>query len=201
MFTSLVHVGSGPRPVVRSTLLKVLLAAGVVCVCASASVGDASLESTGADAEIRIGNVVPYTGELAALGAMGKAESGYFDMINDAGGINGRKVRFLSYDNGSDPVDTVDLTRRLVETDKVLLLFGSFGTLGNLAVRGYLNERQAPRLFVPSGDDEWAHPERFPWTIGWPPAFRTEGRIYANYIQAYYPGKRIAVLWQRDEFG
>src|SRR5258708_27423029 len=146
MFTSLVHVGSGPRPVVRSTLLKVLLAAGVVCVCASASLGDASLESTGADAEIRIGNVVPYTGELAAFGAMGKAESGYFDMIDDAGGINGRKVRFLSYDSGSDPVEMANLTRRLVEADKVLLLFASFGTLANLAVRGSLNERQLPQL-------------------------------------------------------
>jgi len=201
MVTSLVRVGSLPRAVVPTALLKVLLAAGVVCTCASASLGDASLESTGADAEIRIGNVVPYTGELAAFGAMGKAESDYFDMIDDAGGINGRKVRFLSYDSGSDPVEMVNLTRRLVEADKVLLPFASFGTLGNLAVRGYLNERQIPQLFVASGDDEWAHPERFPWTMGWPPAFRTEGWIYANYIQAYYPGKKIAVLWQRDEFG
>src|SRR6201995_2651426 len=95
----------------------------------------------------------------------------------------------------------MDLTRGLVESDKVQLVFSAFGTLGNLATRKYLNERKIPQLFVASGNDEWARPALFPWTMGWPPAFRLEGRIYANYIQAYYSGQKIGVLWQNDEFG
>jgi len=165
-----------------------------------ASSGEPILEADASDTEIRIGNVMPYTGPLAAFGAIGRAEAAYFDMINELGGINGRKVRFVSYDDSSNPADREELTRRLVESDKVQFVFGAFGTLGNLAARQYLNERKIPQLFVASGDDEWARPKSFPWTMGWPP-FRLEGRIYANYIQASYPGQKIGVLWQNDEFG
>jgi ABC-type branched-subunit amino acid transport system substrate-binding protein len=153
------------------------------------------------DDEIRIGNLMPYTGALAAFGAIGKAEAAYFDMINDRGGINGRKVRFVSYDNNSDPSTALDLTRGLVERDNVLLMFGSFGTPDNLATRKYLNERNIPQLFVASGEEEWSNPKAFPWTMGWQPSFRAEGRIYANYIQAFYPGRKIVALWQNDQFG
>ena len=153
------------------------------------------------DTDIRIGNVMPYTGELAAFGTIGKAEAAYFKMINDQGGINGRKVKFISYDDSADPVTTREQTRKLVEADKVRLMFGSFGTPENLAVRSYLNERKVPQLFLASGDDEWNQPKAFPWTMGFPPSFRAEGRIYANYIQASYPERRIAVLWQNDQFG
>jgi branched-chain amino acid transport system substrate-binding protein len=151
--------------------------------------------------EIRIGNIMPYTGPLAAFGAIGKAEAAYFDMVNDNGGINGRKVRFISYDDSSNSSTAVEQTRKLVETDKVLLMFGSFGTPSNLATRNYLNERKIPQLFVASGDNEWANPRAFPWSMGWQPPFRAEGRIYANYIQAAYPDRKIAVLWQNDRFG
>src|ERR1700756_1016893 len=153
------------------------------------------------DTEIRIGNLMPYTGSLHAFGAMGKAEGAYFDMINERGGINGRKVRFISHDDNSDPSSAMDLTRGLVERDNVLLMFGSFGTPGNLAVRGYLNERQIPQLFVASGDEQFSNPTLFPWTMGWQPSFRAEGRVYANYIQALYPGRKIVALWQNDQFG
>jgi branched-chain amino acid transport system substrate-binding protein len=153
------------------------------------------------DDEIRIGNLMPYTGALAAFGPIGKAEAAYFDMINDRGGINGRKVRFVSYDNNSDPSTALDLTRGLVERDNVLLMFGSFGTPDNLATRKYLNERNIPQLFVASGEEEWSNPKAFPWTMGWQPSFRAEGRIYANYIQAFYPGRKIVALWQNDQFG
>jgi branched-chain amino acid transport system substrate-binding protein len=153
------------------------------------------------DDEIRIGNLMPYTGALAAFGAIGKAEAAYFDMINDRGGINGRKVRFVSYDNNSDPSTALDLTRGLVERDNILLMFGSFGTPDNLATRKYLNERNIPQLFVASGEEEWSNPKAFPWTMGWQPSFRAEGRIYANYIQAFYPGRKIVALWQNDQFG
>ena len=162
---------------------------------------DPSVADEVLDLEIRIGNVMPYTGELAAFGTIGRAEAAYFDMINAEGGINGRKVKFISYDDGADPVATREQTKKLVETDHVLLMFGSLGTPQNLAVRPYLNERKVPQLFVASGDEEWSHPKTFHWTLGFPPTYRSEGRIYANYIQASYPERRIAVLWQNDQFG
>jgi branched-chain amino acid transport system substrate-binding protein len=153
------------------------------------------------DSEIRIGSVMPYTGPLAAFGTIGRAEAAYFDMINDNGGINGRKVRFMSYDDSSDPASAVERTRQLIETDNVLLMFGAFGTPSNLATRSYLNDRKIPQLFVASGSEAWANPKAFPWTMGWQPTYRAEGRIYANYIQAFYPERKIAVLWQNDQFG
>lgn len=153
------------------------------------------------DSEIRIGNLMPYTGALAAFGAIGKAEAAYFAMINERGGINGRKVRFISYDDHSDPSVALDLTRGLVERDDVLLMFGSFGTPGNITVRKFLDERQVPQLFVASGDEEWSNPKAFHWAMGWQPSFRSEGRIYANYIQALYPNRKIVVLWENDQFG
>jgi branched-chain amino acid transport system substrate-binding protein len=153
------------------------------------------------DTEIRIGNIMPYTGPLAAFASIGRAEAAYFDMVNERGGINGRKVRFISRDDSSNPRTAVEQTRELVEQERVHLMFGSFGTPSNLATRTYLNERNIPQLFVASGDEEWAHPKRFPWTMGWQPTFRAEGRIYANYIQSSYPSRQIAVLWQNDQFG
>jgi branched-chain amino acid transport system substrate-binding protein len=156
---------------------------------------------TATDSEILIGNVTPYTGELAAFGSIGKTEAAYFDMINERGGINGRKVKFLSYDDGSDPEMASGQLRKLADDDKVLFMFGSFGLQGNLAIRTYLNDRKIPQLFVASGNEEWGNPKSFPWTMGWQPAFRAEGRVYANYVQAFYPERKIAVLWQNDEFG
>lgn len=153
------------------------------------------------DIEIRIGNVMPYSGSLEAFGAIGRAEAAYFELINERGGINGRKVRFISYDDKSDPSTALEVTRGLVEKENVQLMFGSFGTPGNFAVRTYLNERQIPQLFVASGDDHLSDPSLFPWTMGWQPSTREEGRIYANHIQALYPGKRIVALWQNDHFG
>ena len=121
------------------------------------------------DSEIRIGNIMPYTGPLAAFGVIGKAEAAYFDRVNDNGGINGRKVKFISYDDSSNPATALEQTRKLVEIDKVLLMFGSFGTPDNLAVRNYLNDRKTPQLFVASGDNDWANPKAFPWSMGWQP--------------------------------
>jgi branched-chain amino acid transport system substrate-binding protein len=158
-------------------------------------------EQAAGDSEIRIGNLMPYSGPLAEFGAIGKAEAAYFDMINDRGGINGRKVRFITRDDNSDPTTALELTRGLVEKDNVLLMFGSFGTPGNLATRWYLNEKRIPQLFVASGDEELSRPKAFPWTMGWQPSFKAEGRIYANYIQAFYPKHKIVVLWQNDQFG
>jgi branched-chain amino acid transport system substrate-binding protein len=160
-------------------LLRTLLAL-VIALTSLGAISRAPREQGVSDNEIRIGNLMPYTGALVAFAAIGKAEAAYFDMINDRGGINGRKVRFVSYDNNSDASTALDLTRGLVERDNVLLMFGSFGTPDNLATRKYLNERNIPQLFVASGDEEWSNPKAFPWTMGWQPSFRAEGRIYAN---------------------
>jgi branched-chain amino acid transport system substrate-binding protein len=185
--------------------IKASIFAGVfvaAALCCPGSIDAAQvLEPRPSDLEIRIGSVMPYTGLLAAFGTIGKAEAAYFDMVNDNGGINGRKVRFISYDDSSDPATANEQTRKLIEEDQVLLMFGSFGTPGNLATRPYLNERMIPQLFVASGDEKLANPAAFPWTMGWQPTYRAEGRIYANYIQAIYPDRKIAVLWQNDQFG
>ncbi|WP_407176237.1 ABC transporter substrate-binding protein [Bradyrhizobium sp. STM 3562] len=185
----------------RLNLKKIAAMLLLVASPSGAPMAEEAPAGAAADNEIRIGNVMPYTGPLAAFGSIGRAEAAYFDMINEHGGINGRKVRFISYDDSADPVTTREQTRKLVENDKVWLMFGSFGTPQNLAVRPYLNERKIPQLFIASGDEEWSRPKSFPWTMGFPPTFRAEGRIYANYIQASYAERRIAVLWQNDQFG
>jgi ABC-type branched-subunit amino acid transport system substrate-binding protein len=177
------------------------LIASLFALAALSAVSERVREQGVTDTEIRIGNLMPYSGNLKGFGDIGKAEAAYFEMINERGGINGRKVRFISYDDKSSPVTALELTRGLIEKDDVLLMFGSFGTPGNFAVRQYLNERQIPQLFVASGDDHLFDPSLFPWTMGWQPSFREEGRIYANYIQASYPGRKIVALWQNDQVG
>ncbi|WP_342728668.1 ABC transporter substrate-binding protein [Bradyrhizobium sp. B097] len=181
-------------------LIRTLLAS-VVALASLGAITQQVRDQGVTDTEIRIGNLMPYSGALEIFGQIGKAEAAYFEMINERGGINGRKIRFMSYDDLSDASNAMDLTRILVETDNVLLMFGSFGAPGNLAARKYLNERQVPQLFVASGDQDLSEPSVYPWTMGWQPSYREEGRIYANYIQAFYPGKKIVALWENDQFG
>jgi branched-chain amino acid transport system substrate-binding protein len=185
-------------------MMKNLVVVSAVAALAGLSCPAMAQQASGVsatDSEILIGNVTPYTGDLAAFGSIGKTEAAYFEMINERGGINGRKIKFLSYDDGSDPEMASQQLRKLAEDDKVLFMFGSFGLQGNLAIRTYLNDRKIPQLFIASGNEEWGNPKSFPWTMGWQPAFRAEGRVYANYVQAFYPERKIAVLWQNDEFG
>lgn len=178
-----------------------LLFASIVAFASLGAMSEQRADQPTSNNEIRIGNFVPYSGPLSEFGAIGTAEAAYFDMVNDRGGINGRKIRFITRDDNSDPTAALELTRNLVEKDDVLLMFGSFGTPGNLATRWYLNQKKIPQLFVASGDEELSQAKAFPWTMGWQPPFRSEGRIYANYLQAYYPRKKIVVLWQNDQFG
>src|ERR1700740_2228677 len=166
------------------TLVRTLVAI-VLALTALSAVSERVREQGVTDTEIRIGNLMPYSGNLEIFGQIGKAEAAYFEMINERGGIGGRKIRFVSYDDLSDTAHAMDLTRILVETDNVLLMFGSFGTPGNLAVRKYLNERQIPQLFVASGDRELSEPSAHPWPMGWQPSYPEEGRFYDNYIQAF----------------
>src|SRR5258705_10344303 len=143
------------------------LAAALVVSAAAATPPARSAGVT--DTEIRIGNIMPYTGPLTAFAAIGRAEAAYFDMVNERGGINGRKITFITRDDSSNPVTALEETRNLVEEQNVLLMFGSFGTPGNLAARKYLNEKNIPQLFVASGDEEWGHPKTFPWRVGCQP--------------------------------
>lgn len=182
--------------------IKNLLSATLIVAASLAPIAAlAQQNAAAAEREIRVGNLMPYTGALAAFAAIGRAQAAYFDMINARGGINGRKVTFLSVDDSANAREAEARTHELVERDKVLLMFGAFGTPGNLATRQYLNERKVPQLFITSGGEEWAHPRRFPWTMGWQPAFRAEGRIFANYVQVAYAGRKIGVLWENDQFG
>jgi len=182
--------------------IKNLLSASFFAVALLAPMAASAQQGTGtAEAEIRIGNLMPYTGELAAFATIGRAEAAFFAMINERGGVNGRQIRFVSVDSNGSPSEAAERTRELVEREKVLLMFGSFGTPDNLSTRQYLNERKIPQLFVASGSEEWAHPRKFPWTMGWQPTFRAEGRIFANYIQTAYADRKIAVLWENDQFG
>jgi branched-chain amino acid transport system substrate-binding protein len=153
------------------------------------------------DTEIKIGNTMPYSGPASAYGAIGKAEAAYFTMINEQGGINGRKINFISRDDGYSPPKAVELVRQLVEQDQVLFLFQTLGTPSNTAIQGYLNDNKVPQLFVATGADKWNDPKNHPWTMGWQPSYRVEARIYARYILKNLPDAKIAVLYQNDDFG
>jgi branched-chain amino acid transport system substrate-binding protein len=153
------------------------------------------------DTEIKIGNTMPYSGPASAYGVIGKSETAYFNMINEQGGINGRKINFISRDDGYSPPKTVELVRKMVEEDQVLFTFNILGTPPNTAVQGYLNENKVPQLFVATGADKWNDPKNHPWTMGWQPSYRIEARIYARYILKNLPNAKIAVLYQNDDFG
>jgi branched-chain amino acid transport system substrate-binding protein len=153
------------------------------------------------DTEIKIGNIMAYSGPASAYGVIGKTEAAYFSMINDQGGVNGRKINFISYDDGYSPPKTVEQVRKLVESDEVLLVFGVLGTPGNSAIQKYLNAKKVPQLFLASGATKWGRGADFPWTMGWQPSYQTEARIYAKYILQTRPGGKIGVLYQNDDFG
>jgi len=153
------------------------------------------------DNEIKIGNTMPYSGGASAYGAIGKLETAYFNMINEQGGINGRKINFISRDDGYSPPKTVELIRKMVEEDQVLLTFNVLGTPPNTAVQAYLNDNKVPQLFVATGADKWNDPKNHPWTMGWQPSYRIEARIYGRYILKNLPDAKIAVLYQNDDFG
>jgi branched-chain amino acid transport system substrate-binding protein len=157
---------------------------------------------TGAtDTEIKIGNIMPYSGPASAYGVIGTTESKYFQKINAEGGINGRKINFISYDDGYSPPKTVEQARKLVESDEVLVLFNPLGTPPNTAIQKYLNSKKVPQLFVATGATKWNDPKEFPWTMGWQPNYQSETQIYAKYILKEKPNAKIAVLYQNDDYG
>jgi branched-chain amino acid transport system substrate-binding protein len=153
------------------------------------------------DTEIKIGNTNPYSGPASAYGINGKVHAAYFAMINEKGGINGRKINYVSRDDAYSPPKTVELVRQMVEQDQVFLIFASLGTPSNMAIHGYLNENKVPQLFVATGADQWNDPKHFPWTMMWLPSYGIESHIYANYILKNLPNAKIAVLYQNDDYG
>jgi ABC-type branched-subunit amino acid transport system substrate-binding protein len=153
------------------------------------------------DTEIKIGNTGPYSGPASSYGTIPKSMAAYYRMVNDLGGVNGRKIDFVSYDDAYSPPKTVEQVRRLVEQDNVLLVAAPLGTPTNSAIWHYMNQKKVPQLFVSTGATKWDDPKHYPWTIGWQPNYQSEGRVYASYIMEHKPEGKIGVLYQNDDFG
>jgi ABC-type branched-subunit amino acid transport system substrate-binding protein len=153
------------------------------------------------DTEIKIGNIMPYSGPASSYGVIGKTEKAYIDMINAEGGVNGRKINFISYDDAYSPPKAIEQARKLVESDEVLFIFQSLGTPSNSAIMKYMNMKKVPQLFVASGATKFGDPKNFPWTMGFQPNYQSEGHIYAKYILEHFPDSKIAVFWQNDDAG
>jgi branched-chain amino acid transport system substrate-binding protein len=153
------------------------------------------------DTEIKIGGIDPYSGPASAYGTIGKAIAAYFKMVNDNGGINGRKIDYIAMDDGYSPPKTVEQARKLVEQDRVLLIFQSLGTPTNTAIHKYMNAKKVPQLFVATGASKWGDPKHFPWTMGWQPSYPSEAKIYAHYLLTEKPNAKVAILYQNDDYG
>ncbi|HEY0182992.1 MAG TPA: ABC transporter substrate-binding protein [Rhodopila sp.] len=151
--------------------------------------------------ELKIGNTNAYSGPASSYGAISKAESAFFRMVNDQGGVAGHKINFISYDDGYSPPKAVEQTRRLIEEDQVALLFDSLGTATNTAIQRYVNQKKVPHLLIATGADKWGDYQHFPWTMGYQPSYRTEAQIYTKYILSLNPGAKLAILYQNDDFG
>jgi branched-chain amino acid transport system substrate-binding protein len=179
-----------------------LTAAASLAVLASVAAPGFADDLPGVTAtEIKIGQTMPYSGPASAYGTIGKAELAYFNMINEQGGVNGRKIELMSLDDGYSPPKAVEQVRRLVEQENVAFLFNTLGTPSNSAIQKYLNEKKVPQLFVATGASKWGDPEHFHWTMGWQPDYRTEARIFGKYILKNKPSAKIAILYQNDDFG
>ena len=161
----------------------------------------ATVSFAAAQETIKIGQTMPYSGPASAYGQIGATEEACFEMINEQGGINGRQIEFISYDDAYSPPKTVEQTRKLVESDDVLFTFQNLGTPTNSAVHKYYNQKGVPQLFVATGATKWGDPENYPWTMGWQPNYQTEAKIYAQYIKDNLPDAKIAVLYQNDDYG
>jgi branched-chain amino acid transport system substrate-binding protein len=186
----------------RTAALAVAVTLCVSALCIpSGALAQKKYDIGASDTEIKIGNIMPYSGPASAYGVIGKTEQAYFAMINAEGGINGRKVTFLSYDDGYSPPKAVEQVRKLVEDDGVLLIFNPLGTPSNSAIHKYMNSKKVPQLFVATGASKWNDPKNFPWTMGWQPSYQVEAQIYAKYLLKHKPDAKIGVLYQNDDFG
>ncbi len=176
-------------------------AVAMLAATSSGALAQKKYDTGASDTEIKIGNIMPYSGPASAYGVIGKTEEAYFKKINAEGGINGRKINFVSYDDAYSPPKTVEQARKLVESDEVLFVFNPLGTPPNSAIHKYMNTKKVPQLFVATGATKWNDPKDFPWTMGWQPNYQSESRIYAKYILKELPNAKIAVLYQNDDYG
>lgn len=183
-------------------LTHILAAAGIAAAAFSTpALAQKKYDPGASDKEIVIGSIHPYSGPASAYGTIGKAIGAYFNKINDDGGINGRKIKYIPLDDGYNPAKTVEMARRLVEQDEALLVFNPLGTASNTAIQKYMNQKKVPQLFVATGASKWGDPKHFPWTMGWQPTYSAEGRIYAQHILETKPNAKIGVLMQNDDYG
>jgi ABC-type branched-subunit amino acid transport system substrate-binding protein len=176
-------------------------ALAILAATSSGALAQKKYDTGATDTEIKIGNIMPYSGPASAYGVIGRTEAAYFKKINAAGGINGRKINFISYDDAYSPPKAVEQARKLVESDEVLLIFNSLGTPSNSAIHKYMNAKKVPQLFVATGATKWNDPKEFPWTMGWQPNYQSETQIYAKYLLKNKPDAKIAVLYQNDDYG
>src|SRR5262252_6869270 len=184
----------------KSWLFAVTLLAGAALAAAPAA-AQKKYDPGASDTEIKVGNTNPYSGPASSYGVIGKTIAAYFNKVNAEGGINGRKINFISYDDGYSPPKTVEQIRKLVESDEVLLTFQTLGTPPNTAIQKYMNAKKVPQLFVATGATKWGDPQHFPWTIGWQPTYQAEGHIYAKYLLEHHPQSKIGILYQNDDYG
>jgi len=188
-------------PAIQMRLGAVSAALAILAAASSGALAQKKYDIGATDTEIKIGNIMPYSGPASAYGVIGKTEQAYFNKINAEGGINGRKISFVSYDDAYSPPKTVEQARKLVESDEVLFIFNSLGTPPNSAIQKYMNSKKVPQLFVATGATKWNDPKEFPWTMGWQPNYQSESRIYAKYILKNMPNAKIAILYQNDDYG
>ncbi|MEY9882101.1 ABC transporter substrate-binding protein [Bradyrhizobium sp. USDA 329] len=188
-------------PAVTGKLAAASLALALIAASTSTASAQKKYDTGATDTDIKIGNIMPYSGPASAYGIIGRTEAAYFKKINDEGGINGRKINFISYDDAYSPPKTVEQARKLVESDEVLLVFNSLGTPPNTAIQKYMNSKKVPQLFVATGATKWNDPQNFPWTMGWQPNYQSETQIYAKYILKELPNAKIGVLYQNDDYG
>jgi branched-chain amino acid transport system substrate-binding protein len=188
-------------PAIQLRLGAFSAALAVLAATSSGALAQKKYDTGATDTEIKIGNIMPYSGPASAYGVIGKTEEAYFRKVNAEGGINGRKINFISYDDAYSPPKTVEQARKLVESDEVLFVFNSLGTPPNTAIQKYMNTKKVPQLFVATGATKWNDPKEFPWTMGWQPNYQSESRIYAKYIMKEKPNAKIAILYQNDDYG
>ena len=188
-------------PAIHLRLGAISAALVILAATSTGATAQKKYDTGASDTEIKIGNIMPYSGPASSYSVIGKTEAAYFNKINAEGGINGRKINFISYDDGYSPPKTVEQARKLVESDEVLLIFSSLGTPPNSAIQRYMNQKKVPQLFVATGATKWNDPEHFPWTMGFLPSYQSEARIYAKYVLKEKPDAKIAVLYQNDDYG
>ncbi len=188
-------------PAMQLRLAAISAALAVLAATSGPASAQKKYDTGATDTEIKIGNIMPYSGPASSYSVIGKTEAAYFNKINAEGGINGRKINFISYDDGYSPPKTVEQARKLVESDEVLFIFNSLGTPPNSAIQKYMNTKKVPQLFVATGATKWNDPKDFPWTMGYQPNYQSEGRIYAKYILKNIPDAKIGILYQNDDYG